>query len=168
MSETRAIRLLLVAFALATGVLAYSGAPLVNDTAPLGIVSFQLAGTGASAAAMLSTWDSAGHAAAFLNLVVDYPYLVIYGTLLVLLCRRAARTMSVAAVSGRFCVHAAWAAAAFDAIENAALLAQLNGTANDRAAAIAFTCASVKFVLLAIVITYLVVAAGTAGYRKFR
>ena len=168
MSETRAIALLLVAFALATGVLVYSGAPLVNETAPLGIVSFQLASTGAAAAGMIGAWGSEGQAAAFLNLLVDYPYLVIYGALLVLLCRRAARRMSRYAALGRFCVHGAWCAAAFDATENAALIAQLNGTASDVAAALAFGFASLKFALLAIVIAYLLIAELSAGYRKFR
>lgn len=168
MSEARATRLLLVAFALVTGFLAYTGAALVNDTAPLGIVSFQLARTGVTAAAILSAWGGEGHAAALLNLLVDMPYLVIYGTLLVLLCRRAARTLPTGAVPGRFCVHAAWVASACDALENAALLEQLNGTANDPAAAFAFTCASIKFALLALVVAYLLGAAVFAGYRKLR
>lgn len=168
MSETRAVALLLIVFVLMTGVLAYSGAPLINDTAPLGIVSFQFAGTGANAALIISAWGSAGQAAARYNLIIDYPYLMIYGGLLVLLCRRAARARSGGGVPGRFCVHAAWAAAGFDALENAALLAQLNAPANDPAAAFAFACASAKFALLAIVIAYLMAAAVAAGYRKLR
>ena len=168
MSEARAIRLLLAAFALLTGILVYTGAPLVNDSAPLGIVSFQLAGTGVAAAAMLSAWGSEGRAAALLNLLLDMPYLVIYGAILVLLCRRAARSISVSNLPGRFCFHAAWAAAAFDALENAALLEQLNGRASDPAAALAFACASIKFTLLAIVVAYLMLTALLVGYRKLR
>jgi len=162
------MRSLLVAFILLTALLAYTGAALVNATAPLGIVSLQLAGTGATAARILDSWGSAGQAAALLNLVIDFPFLVVYGTLLGRWCRRAARALPLHAATGRSCVHAAWAAAAFDAVENVALLAQLNGSANDPAATLAFTCAGIKFALLAMVIAYLVVAMLGAAVRRMR
>jgi hypothetical protein len=166
--ETRAIRLLLVAFVLLTVVLAYSGAALVNATAPLGIVSLQLAGTGATAALILDSWGSDGLAAAWLNLIIDFPYLMTYGALLGLLCRRAARTRPLRVATGRSCLRAAVAAAAFDAVENLALLVQLQTGANDPAAALAFACAGIKFALLAIVIAYLVVTALIALVRLLR
>lgn len=155
MPETRVIRLLLAAFVLQVGVLAYSGAALINTTAPLGIVSLQLAGTGTTAAGILGSWDSDAHAAALLNLGVDFPFLITYAALLVLLCRRAARALPSRAATARSCVRAAVAAAAFDAVENLALLAQLHVGANDAAATLAFTCAGIKFALVAVVVTYL-------------
>lgn len=168
MPETRAIRLLLAAFLLLTVVLASSGAALINATAPLGIVSLQLAGTGATAALILDSWGSDGHAAALLNLIVDFPYLVTYGALLALLCRRAALTLPLHAATGRSCMRAAVAAAAFDAVENLALLVQLRIGANDPAAALAFACAGIKFALLAIIIAYLAVTTLVALVRRLR
>lgn len=168
MSETRAIRVLLAVFVLLTVVLAYSGAALVNATAPLGIVSLQLAGTGATAALILGSWGGDGQAAALLNLVVDFPYLVTYGALLALLCRRAARTLPLHAATGRSCVRAALTAAAFDAVENLALLVQLHGGASDPAATLAFTCAGIKFALLAIVIAYVIFTTLVAVVRRLR
>lgn len=168
MTEARALRWSFAVFALLSVVLAYSGAALVNATTPLGIVSLQLAGTEASTALILDSWGSDGRAHALFNIVVDFPYLVAYAVLLALLCRRAARILPLHAATGRSCTQAAPAAAAFDAAENLALLAQLHAGASNSAAAFAFICAGIKFALLAIVVTYLGITFFIVALRRLR
>jgi len=156
--DSRTLMLLLFTFAILTAILIDSGMPLRTDAAPLGIVSFQLAGSGNTAHTILDSWQDTGRNAALINLAVDYPYLVIYAALLSLLCRRAAASLARYAAVGRTCARGAWVAAGCDAIENLALLAQLLNAPGDGAALVALAFASVKFALLGVILAYLLVS----------
>ncbi|HJP36937.1 MAG TPA: hypothetical protein QF901_13230, partial [Gammaproteobacteria bacterium] len=82
MSLRRKLLLLGFAFVVLTATLVYTGSPLVTTTTPIGIVSFELAFNGPQARAVLGSWDGAAREAAMLNLIVDFPYLVVYAWML--------------------------------------------------------------------------------------
>ncbi len=110
---------------------------------------------------MRADWGQSGTDAARRSLWIDYAYIVAYGTFLVLASaatrdlaqRRSWRRM---AAFGLAAVPFAAAAAAFDAIEDVGLLLAVNGHGGDLAPGLARICASLKFLLLALVIAYLV------------
>jgi hypothetical protein len=135
-----------------------------------GIIPFELAGTPERALDILEHWGPDGRAAARQSLLLDYPYLVTYSILQAALCDAASdalreRGAAKLADAGRLVRIAQWAAGAFDAAENTALLAVLAGR-NGRLPALARTCASVKFALLGL--GWLYATVGLAGHLRSR
>jgi hypothetical protein len=131
------------------------------DAGGPGIVGFEFAGTADRAAEILADWGSKGQDAARASLWIDYAYILAYGTFGVL---AAAATRDLArqrgwrrmAAFGVAAVPFAAAGAAFDAIEDVGLLLGLDRHGGDAALQLARICASLKFLLLAVVIVYLI------------
>ena len=128
------------------------GEPLRTPAAPQGIVSFELAGSGQAAAAILDSWSPAVRELAMLNLGLDYLYLVVYPAVLSLACVAVSgRLRARSAVAARLGIALAWAvlaAAPLDAIENAALIRILTHGPSDALARIAWLAAVPKFALV--------------------
>ncbi len=137
--------------AAALGVL---GAPLTTEAARVGIVSFELAGTRATADAILASWGEEGRRTALLVQALDCPFPVAYGAFGALLARRLG-----AETAARACV----VAALLDGlVENPLLDWQIwRGAGSAPAAAVAAVAAAAKFALL-------VGAAGVAVVRAVR
>lgn len=132
----------------------------MKETGP-GIVTFELAGSQDRADEILAEWGDDGRDAAREQLLVDFAFLIAYGTFLVLavaavrdLSSRRGRTR-LAGVGAAIVPFGALAAA-FDAAENACLLAVLDG-AGQVFPVLAFVFAATKFALLVAAIAYLAV-----------
>ncbi len=131
-------------------------------SAPLGIVSFEIAGA-SGAGPMLAGWSEAQRRDAIFVQGLDYLFLLVYSTALasgaLLLGRRhASRSRGLAGLAR----PAAWAltlAGLFDAIENTPMTVMLRtGEASPTGATISLVFASAKFVLLALGIGYVLIA----------
>jgi heme A synthase len=130
------------------------------DTGGPGIVGFELAGSEERATEILADWGDEGADAARASLWIDFAYLIAYGTFLVLAAwatRDLARTRGWQrmAALGTAVIPLAAAAAAFDAIEDVALLLAVDRHGGAFAPRLAQVCASLKFALLAVTIAYL-------------
>lgn len=142
-------------------VLAVLDAGLRGPAAPLGIVSFEIAGSGAQA--LLNGWTEAQRRDAMLLQGLDYLFLVAYSTALgsaaLLLGRRLRGSRPTLAA---LATPAAWAhtfAGVCDAVENTPMtLALRTGVADPTGAAVSLLFASATFVLLAAGIAYVLVA----------
>jgi hypothetical protein len=124
-----------------------------------GIIGFEFAASPARAARVLAEWGPKGRDAARVSLIVDYAYMVCYGsffTLAGLAVRDLARTRSWPrlAAAGAVVPFFAAAAAGFDAVENVFLLLVLEGDGGEHAPLIATVCSSIKFTLIASAILY--------------
>ena len=112
-------------FVFATALMIFIDVPLKGDSSPLGIVSFELAGTPQRALRILLEWKSRealGYAR--LSLIVDFVYLLIYG----LFFASLATWVGARLKESKWSARAAWAAtvaAVFDILENAVLLYEL-------------------------------------------
>lgn len=113
---------------------------------PGGIVAYELAGSVKNAADILKTWDEAARLRAAFGLGFDYLFMPVYAMAIALASLLAAgrhtgwlKSLGAAAGWGAF------AAASFDAVENAALWRILSNGASDPWPMIAAVCASVKF-----------------------
>ena len=132
----------------------------MRDAGGPGIVGFELAGTQDRANEILAEWGASGTDAAKASLWIDYAYIVAYGTFLVL-AALATRDLALErgwrrmAAFGLAVIPFAAAAAAFDAIEDVGLLLAVNGHGGAVAPRLAQVCASLKFLLLAMTIAYL-------------
>jgi len=148
------LRPLWVRAAAAGAVMALLDVPLRTAAAPNGIVSYELAWTGARAAEMAASWQDLAASAAWASLLFDYVFMWSYGALLAGLSRRVIGGRA----GGGFAI-AAWTAAACDGVENAALIRMYASQPSDAAAFTAGAFASVKFALLIGVLLAVVVAA---------
>jgi len=132
------------------------------DVRGVSIIELEMMRTSAKATETVAQLGPEGVDAAQMSLYLDFPYLVVYALLLSAACvvvasRADQRGRSGLAAAGRTLAWAAPVAAALDAVENVALLMVLDGNLDQPWPGIAFGFASVKFVLLAVVIVYLVV-----------
>lgn len=124
------------------------------------ILEFELMRTSVRASQLLAYLGADGIAAARQQLYLDFGLLILYAVVLVAACTMlAARPGADTWVGklGHAVARLAVVAAACDAIENVALLVVLAGETDQPWPGIASTFATVKFALLAIVLTYLVV-----------
>ena len=146
------------------GLLNALGAPLANATAPLGIVSFELAGDLDTARGMLASWQEPGRLRAALSLGLDFVFLVAYSISIALGCvvvaRRLAASSAFGAALGPPLAYAQFGAAGLDALENLALIRLLLGSEQALWAPLAFACAVPKFAIVAAGLLY--VASGFA------
>lgn len=135
-----------------------------------GIIPFELAGTPERSRLILERWGADGQSAARVSLLLDYPYLVSYAGLQAAICGAASDALreggrTTLAAAGNLMAIAQWAAGAFDAVENAALLGVLAGR-SDRLPGLARTCACAKFALLGLGWSY--AALGFLSHQRNR
>ena len=128
----------------------------------VGIIEFELARTSEKASELYGDLGEAGRDEARTSLYLDYPYLVLYGFFYAAAClvvgaRAAERGLARVARWARPLAIAGLTGAACDAVENAALLQVLDGHTDQPWPAIAFTFASVKFLLIAVAVIYVIV-----------
>jgi hypothetical protein len=133
-------------------------APLNTPAAPMGIISYELAGTVAKAQSILDSWDSSAQLHAAFALGFDYVFMLAYATTIGLACAMAAgvlrsRGWPLAGIAAGL----AWGqglAAGFDAVENIALTAMLFGGAASPWPQVAYWCAVFKFGLVFLGLVY--------------
>ena len=157
---------------------------LHHDSAPYGIVSFELAGDAHTASDILQGWGPSGQKTALYMQGLDNLYLLLYPTWFAVLLGRCAAALgpagcakekakrrSLRAAVGRACGLAAWvvlyACPLFDYLENSQLDAMLfEGRPSIAHASRARVFAIVKFAALAVGVCTLVV--GTAARLLLR
>jgi len=132
-----------------TVALALLDVPLRTDSAKHGILSFELAGSREAVDAILRSWDPHARVCAGLGLGLDFLYPLAYSTALASVCAWAARRRAGLwhAVGVRL-VWGQWLAAAFDAVENLALIGLLLGSSSTLLPPLAASFATLKFALL--------------------
>ena len=144
------------------------GQPLINPSAPYGIVSFELARDPAQAQTILDSWDQAAQIRAAFSLGLDYLFIPMYAIALTLTCLWAARFRrerrrfpNILVIIGLPGTMLAWGqllAAGLDMIENMALASMLFGAVAAPWPQIASICAAAKFGLVAAGIVYSLLA----------
>lgn len=137
-----------------------------------GIVPFEVAGTQEEAREILGEWGSAGRDAARVSLRVDFAYLIAYSLFLAVACtvasqRLARRGMTRLARLGPILGWSMFAAGAFDAIENVALLRVIDGN-TETWPGVALYAAIPKFAITGIGLAYAILGAvlGWMGSRR--
>lgn len=140
--------------------------PLQTESAPQGIVSYELAGTLDRAQAILDSWGANGRVYAGLSLGIDYLFMVAYAGAIGLGCaliggRLSSRRKRLGALSGLL----AWGlivAGLLDALENFSLIQTLLGSTETLWPPIARWSATGKFLLIGLGLLYVLTAGGIA------
>lgn len=140
--------------------LSVANAPLRTAVAPLGIISFELAGSAARAAEMVASWGPRQREAASFSLGLDFLFLFLYPISISLAVRITADRVAAARPAwfrlGRSLSLMVPACVALDAIENVALWQILQLGATETTALVAAGAATIKFGLVAAGIGYAV------------
>lgn len=162
----------LLAAGIATVLLLWAMSPM-EDTMQAngpGMVTFELTGGQDRADEILAEWGEDGRDAARDQLWIDYAFMLAYGTFLGLagarvrnLCRR--RGLQRLAAIGAVALWLGPLAAGFDALENACLLLTVGG-AGAAFPLLATIFASIKFILLAGAIAYLLTGLAAALTKR--
>jgi len=132
--------------------------PLYSEAAPLGIVSFELARSGETAAEIILSWSVEARDRALFILGFDFLYVFAYPAWLGLGCTQVARRLG--GWAGRFGSKLVWLvllAGFFDIFENYALIRMLFDGASDGLAQLAWACACPKFGIVALAFLYMTV-----------
>jgi hypothetical protein len=133
-------------------------AHLRNEVAPQGIVSFELCAYHGSCVAMLESWGADARVWAGLSLGLDYLFMLIYAAAIFLALRLLAlRLPRRWARPTRAVAWSAWAAALMDAAENYCLARLLLEPTAEGCAWPAAIFATIKFMLVAVALMWLVV-----------
>ena len=144
-------------------VMSSTGRPLNTAQAPNGIVSFEFAGNLKTAQDMLDSWDAQAQVRAGFVQGLDFLFLLVYSTTIGLACLIAAGALRrlgwPLAGLGSWLAWGLWLAAAFDFIENVALVLLLFGSMHPAWPPLAAYCASAKFALLFLGLVYVFYAA---------
>ncbi|MBF0233070.1 MAG: hypothetical protein HQK65_08535 [Desulfamplus sp.] len=174
-----------IALAILTVVLMASlqilGMPLITKSAPYGIVSFEFAGDQIQAQKIVESWKlkdqvyagkgqvyagkdqvyaGKGQVYAGLNLGLDYLFLVIYSSCIglgcVLISQKFVNQTGFLFSTGICLAWGQVVAALLDSVENYALIQVVLGSMKEFWPVMALWCASLKFILIALGIVYLV------------
>jgi hypothetical protein len=134
------------------------GKPMITPAAPLGIVSYELAGSVTKAQEILASWNQQAQLSAAFSLGLDYVFMLAYSSAIGLACIWTAdalrrRGLPLASI-GAPLAWGLWLAAVFDAIENVALVVILFGTLQTPWPEVARWCAIVKFSLIFLGLVY--------------
>ena len=153
--------LALLVASLAVGALALPSLGTISDRGA-GIIEFELAASSSDAREIVTGWGEEGRSAARESLILDYPYLVLYGLLFAGACAVVARRAERAgkprlARLGTLLAWGALAGAAADALENVALLIVASEHTSQPWPALAASFAVIKFTLTIAALVYAIV-----------
>jgi hypothetical protein len=148
------------------------GASLNNSVAPDGMISFELAGDVDSSQGIINSWNAESQLIAAFSLGLDYLFLVVYSTTIGLGCIwaiSAFRPKNLQLVAaGLLLAWGQWLAALFDGVENAALYKLLLGDLQSPWPEVARIFATLKFILIALGLIYIMIGALIKIIRRTR
>lgn len=156
------VRTLLIISAISTSVMMLimilHGAPLkIPGFTPYGMISLEFAGTVSRATEIYQNWYPDLTALAIKNIRIDFLFLISYGIFLCTCCLILSRYYSGAwSRAGRWLSALMITAAAFDALENTLMFSALVGHIRKELIASMYMFASIKFLLVALGIVYIV------------
>ena len=149
-----------------------TGAHLITEVSPSGILSFEFAGDLSAAQNMVNSWGQTGRVYAGLNLGLDYLFLLVYACAIGLGCVLVARSHSPKATFlANIGILLAWAqfgAALLDGVENYALIRVLFGTEMALWPVLAHWCALPKFCIVGAGLIYVIIGTIVVVVLKFK
>lgn len=169
-AQKRVFVVLLLLTLVVMGALRFFDDYLKTEAAPVGIVSFEFAGSLTSARHIIASWGPKGSVYAGLSLGLDFLFLFSYAGAIGLGCVLAARGLSqhmqTFSALGTPLAWGQLCAALLDVFENVGLVHVLLGAESEFWPSLAFWCAIPKFLIVAGGLLYLVVSAVLLMVRK--
>ncbi len=160
--------ILLVILLIFIAVMRYLDSFLITQSAPNGIISFELAKESNVVLEIIKSWNTTAKFAAGLSVGIDFLFLIVYATFLTLLFLRINKKLleKTKIKFSWFILFLPVAAAFFDILENIAMIKLLLGDIQLKWSLMAYYFASIKFIFLLIVIGYILVGGIILVSRK--
>lgn len=146
--------------------LRFQNQQLVTPSAPKGIISLEFSTSAVQVDHIRSEWSGSVRSSFHLNTILDYFYLFFYGIFLFFTCRYFALLKPGVQKIGMFAALAGLSAAGFDAIENLLMMISIHFGGNDVLAISTAIIASIKFILAALALSYIIVSLFAGMFRK--
>ena len=149
---------LLVLLLMSIAVMRYLDSFLINEVSQNGIVSFELAKNISSSAQIINAWDITAKSAAGLSLGFDFLFLIIYAPFIAMLSYKVNNQLFLKSNTyhvSNIIFIIPFVAAFFDVLENIALIKLLLGDLQQKWSAMAYYFAVIKFGLLIVAISYI-------------
>jgi len=162
---------LLVLLLISISVMRYLDDFLITKISPNGIVSFELAKELSNSNEIINAWSTTAKSTAGLSLGFDFLFLLIYASFisrLVILINNRLFIKSKSIFLKQFLILLPFIAAFFDILENIALIKLLLGDLQQIWSSLAYYFAVIKFGLLIVVISYILVGFFIVFNRKYR
>jgi hypothetical protein len=148
------------------------GAPLINLQAPLGIVSFELAGSVSRASEIIASWDARAQRYAAFGLGLDYVFMLAYASTISLACLWAGQVLRShgwpLSSAARPLAWGQWLAAVLDALENLSLTIILLEVVRSPWPELARVCAVLKFGLIFLGLVYAFLALAVSLLHRLK
>lgn len=152
-------------------VMGYLDSYLITEESPNGIVSFELAKDISKSRSIIDSWNETARIAAGISLGLDFLFLLVYSVFIALLISKLNDSLwkdhSFYIVS-KILIIAIFIAAAFDAIENVALIKIMLGDSRDIWPLIAFYFASMKFIIILSCIIFISISSIILLFKKIK
>lgn len=142
---------------------------LITEFSPNGIVSFELAKDISNSVQIINTWDTNARSVAGLSLGFDFLFLIIYASFiawLIYLINDRLFIKSKNIFLKKVSILLPFIAAFFDVLENIALVKLLLGDLRQMWSTMAYYFAIIKFGLLIVAISYILIGGLILAFRK--
>ena len=151
--------ILLIVLLIFIAVMRYLDGFLITQSAPHGIISFELAKESNVVLEIIKSWNTTAKFAAGLSIGIDFLFLIVYAMFLTLLFLRVNKKLleKTKRNFNWFILFLPAAAAIFDILENIAMINLLLGDIQSKWSLMAYYAAIIKFGLLFIAIAYIIV-----------
>lgn len=149
----------------------YFNSFLINDTAPNGILSFELANSLENSIAILNSWSPEAKIFAGLSLGLNFLLLLVYTLFIALIIHKLNERVWAGKPMYRVGLVLIWTmlvTAAFDGVENVSLIKLLIGNYEEYWSFVAFYFAFAKFTLIAISLVYILYSSGILLLKKLK
>ena len=159
-NKKRITIILLMLLLISMSVMLYLDSFLINETSPNGIVSFELAKELSKSSEIINSWNATAKSAAGLSMGFDFLFLIIYASFIswfVYLITDRLFIKSKNIFLKKVLIFLPFIAAFFDVLENIALIKLLLGDLQQIWSSLAYYFAVIKFGLLIVAISYVLV-----------
>jgi len=149
---------LLIATIVFIGIMQRLNAPLINEVAAKGIVSFELAGSWQQSQAIINSWDGLSKSYASFSIGIDYLFLLLYSSTIALVCFMLMDGLardSLLYPLGKAIIFMQMLAAFADILENTSLIQLLFGSNWQYWPVLARDFAIFKFIMILLGLIYL-------------
>jgi len=158
MTNGRIIITLFILTMIMTLVLRIQGDQLVTPSASKGILSLEFSTSASQTSNIRNEWKGPIRQAFYLNIALDYFYLLFYGLFLFFTCTYLSWLKPGGRKIGLYAGIAGLAAAGFDAVEDLLMVISIIFGGNDIVSLTTAICASIKFLLLGIAVLYILIS----------
>ncbi len=147
-------------------IIRFQNEALITVSAPLGILTLEFTGSAEQIELIRSEWSGAIRQSFYINTVLDYLYLIVYGLFLFFASNYMSWLRPGTAMMGKLAARAGVTAACLDAVENGLMFISIVVGGYDVVGIATVVVAAAKFLLAALSVCYILVSVISLMLRR--